>query len=103
VVDLGEVPFAQGGWIAVKRALRAHDAVEVRAQDPELSVSLPAWARGKGHRVVRGDAGITVLAGPADRRVGAEPIPTEVADHPDRKSTRLNSSHRYISRMPSSA
>ena len=28
---------------------------------------------------------------------------TDVNSHPDRKSTRLNSSHEFVSRMPSSA
>src|SRR6059036_352798 len=53
---------------------------------------------------------------PPPPRPGADPCPTQIIPHPheslprgvcihrrDRKSTRLNSSHRRLSRMPSSA
>jgi glycogen synthase len=39
---------------------------------------------------------------PALRQAGMD-VRVLVPYYPDRKSTRLNSSHRYISRMPSSA
>src|SRR5213079_2094407 len=36
------------------------------------------------------------------QRAGNYPVPPGASDIPDRKSTRLNSSHRLLSRMPSS-
>lgn len=82
IVDLGEGRFAQGGYLAVKRALRDHGSVEVRGHDPELRVNLPAWARGHGHACVAGENGFVVTHGAADRRVGAERIPMEVVARP---------------------
>ena len=37
------------------------------------------------------------------RSDGVSPMPNDVSKHKDRKSTRLNSSHTALSRMPSSA
>ena len=39
----------------------------------------------------------------ADMLASGEPVPTALAEKQDRKSTRLNSSHSDLSRMPSSA
>ena len=46
---------------------------------------------------------IWVREGAAIYFAGEQPIPGEPMERPDRKSTRLNSSHGYQSRMPSSA
>jgi hypothetical protein len=53
----------------------------------------------------KAEADNTAAALAAQRRVGydVEGGSNYYLDKPDRKSTRLNSSHRYISRMPSSA
>ena len=67
-------------------------SVKNKASDLHLSAGLPPMIR------VHGDV----------RRINVEPLPHKqvhamVYDIIDRKSTRLNSSHTDISRMPSSA
>ena len=67
-------------------------ALAVRAQDPQ---PIPAEELAKA----------TALLMEANTRLGALPLKPELAPEQavDRKSTRLNSSHSSVSRMPSSA
>ena len=72
----------EGGYVDAEAAVRTACATELTSPNPDLFV-----VRSHGH------AAVGVLA--LDR----EPVNRTV----DRKSTRLNSSHTVVSRMPSSA
>jgi hypothetical protein len=76
--DLGDLGFADGAHLLLKRAL--HEAapgeeVLVRSAAPDFDISLQAWARAEGHGLRRGPEGTFLLrkgASAAARWVGAE-------------------------------
>ena len=60
--------------------------------------------KGKTAIVTGGNSGLGQAFAMALAKAGANIfIPSFVKDNGDRKSTRLNSSHEFVSRMPSSA
>ena len=68
--------------------------------------SVSAFANGEGGILIFGISDDDQIIGLADAENDAEKISEEIKtklDPVDRKSTRLNSSHRCTSRMPSSA
>ncbi|TDV57727.1 ferritin-like domain-containing protein [Actinophytocola oryzae] len=77
-VDLAGLGFTEGAHLLVQRALDGlppGGRVTVHGRDPALRVHLPAWARGRGHRVESTDDGVAVVVrGDADdaRWRGAE-------------------------------
>ena len=79
------LPRSLGGGEAAPRAF-----MEVLEAIASADAST-AWCLGQG-------LGCSLVAGFLDPKVAHE-----IFDNPDRKSTRLNSSHTDISRMPSSA
>lgn len=69
-VDLGDLPFEEGGALLVKRALRAAPVVQVAGQAPDLAVHLRAWCRAEGHAL--DGMAITRAGAQAQRWSGAE-------------------------------
>jgi hypothetical protein len=98
-VELGALSFAEGGYLLVKRALRAvspGDAVVVSGSAPGLEVDLRSWARSEGHRLqsstgeTGGTGELVVVNGGAQvgRWADAERAGSDVvrpADHPPRR------------------
>ena len=67
------------------------------AAAPDYAAEAPDW------RIFRGDGMRRTTDLPEGPPWRSFTGPAADADHPDRKSTRLNSSHSIASRMPSSA
>ena len=78
----GQLPPNPGGWLATTARRKAIDRLR---------------------RARAGREKLALLAATAEVPVSGICPETEAADDEDRKSTRLNSSHRLLSRMPSSA
>ena len=76
---------------------RTHNCGELRAQHAGEHVKLVGWM--ENVREVGGSLAFVVLRD----FYGTTQIVVETSELLDRKSTRLNSSHRHTSRMPSSA
>ena len=78
---------------------------------PQVQLVLPAMQAAAAETADTGTVGVLTYTLESDRAVitkcdeNAEEvvIPSEIEGKPDRKSTRLNSSHQPQSRMPSSA
>jgi len=68
VVELGDLALDEGAHLLIKRALAAHDEIEVRGTAPSLAADLPAWCRSQGHAC----EGRSITRSPHDRWRGAE-------------------------------
>jgi hypothetical protein len=86
-VDLAGLSFEEGGYLLVKRALRADREAIVRGTAPDLDVHLRVWCRAEGHSmewtgecavIRRGAASDGRWAG-SERAGGEDPV-----DHPAR-------------------
>jgi hypothetical protein len=102
-VDLGPLPIAEGGYLLVKRALKAVDpggCITVAGSAPQLEVDLRAWCRAEGHAfewhaTTPGSPGgrATICNGGAEQarwshaeRAGAAgPSTAALAEHPPRR------------------
>ena len=107
------VEVLQHGWItqgpkiaefeeAVARYVGAQYAVAVSSGTAALHIACAAAAVGHGDIVVTSPNTFVASANCA-LYVGARPEFADIERETDRKSTRLNSSHGTLSRMPSSA
>src|SRR5207247_5149857 len=79
--------------------LSLHDALPIYEQGPGLGGArgLPRPRRARGDRGDAGDCGVLRVAQRFERRPRRRPRAQERALRQDRKSTRLNSSHEWIS------
>ena len=75
--------------------------VSAKETCPKVIPALQEWKGGSGKLVLPAEGSIVVA--PADEAALKSVATVLAQDLKDRKSTRLNSSHNVISRMPSSA
>lgn len=86
VVQLGDLALDEGAHLLIKRALAAHEQIEVRGTAPTLGVDLPAWCRARGLRInIAFLPGVYILHRGPDRwanaeRAGSADAPSEHAE-----------------------